>query len=193
MSDLAAIEARIEAALDRIAEGLGKWPDGPTPEEIEQIRRDAADEARAEALASDERVQSALARAEAAEALSERLKEELTEASRAHDQLSDRTNLMRQKHQLMVEQMEKRLTKMQDLANVQARDLARLRRANNELRSAIRTMREAAEEAAVTGVTLNAALKAELDATRTQQTADRNELDAILADLTPLIQEKADV
>jgi chromosome segregation ATPase len=218
MSELTGIEARISAALNRIAEGIGRLPAPPSDEEIERIKAEAAEEARAVASASGVKLaadlDAALSRAEAAERaaaetrqelavirgrseIAERAaakaREEIDTARAANAQLSESIAELREKEGKSDEQLEKRALKLQDHANMQARDLARLRRANAELRATIRAMREAAAAGEISGDTLNDALRVELDATLAQQAADRSELDAILAELTPLIQEKANV
>lgn len=190
MEDISAIEARLKAALDRIAEGVGNIPKAPTAEEIEHMKTEAANAARAEASLSSSDTEAAL---KSAESQVEALKAELEDEKAAHTKMSERVAALREKQEQSVDQLEKRVSQLQDQSNTQVKDLARLRHANDALRNTIKALREAAASGDLNGEAVNAALRAELDATRAQQNADRSELDAILAELTPLIQENADV
>lgn len=178
MNDITGIEARLEAALSRIADGVERLPQAGTGDDVNDLKEQAT---------------MAEAKARAAEADAESLRAELAEEKKDHAELSERVSAIREKQDQIVEQLEARVAKLQEQANTQARDLAKVRNVNAELRSVMQNLRDAVAEGSVGAEALNQALKSELDATRAQQTADRNELDAILAELTPLIQEKADV
>lgn len=178
MTDIAGIEARIDAALGRIAEGIGRLPKTPTAEETKNQKADNAEYE---------------AKIQAAEKEANKLRAELDDEKKAHAQLTERVKAIREKQDETVDQLEKRVLKLQEQANTQANDLARLGRVNSELRATIKALRDAAAEGMVEAEGLNQAMKAELDATRVQQSVDRSELDMILTELTPLIQEKADV
>ena len=239
MSELGRVEARIQAALDRIAMALDDWKGGgPDPDEIAAMKAEIAASARAQghaeasieleplrlalAEAQDqltkandaaEQARAALARKEEADrdqpdaqalieaadvraSTAEGLAEQ-AQAALAEEQ-ANATHLREEVERLKDQQNgpgvhEQRAQRLQDMANMQARDLARLRKVNSELRDTIRALREAASAGELNGDDMNQALQAELDATRAQQAADRSELDAILAELSPLIQEKADV
>ncbi len=77
-------------------------------------------------------------------------------------------------------------------ADRQAQEMQRVRETNRHLRHVIGRLREA--EAAKVGDAelVNTALKAELDALRADRAAERSELDEILAELEPLLEEGAD-
>jgi uncharacterized protein (DUF885 family) len=93
----------------------------------------------------------------------------------------------------MAEGLEKRVVRLQDRVRAQDAELGRLKRANDALRASAEAIRKAVADGPVSGEMLNQAMAAELEATRASQAADRSELDAILAELKPLIEEKADV
>lgn len=117
------------------------------------------------------------------------------EAERAKSaQLTERVRAIRETQEQTVAQLERRVVRLQERAAEQDAELQRLKAANASLRAAAEALRTAvATEASIDAAVLNRALEAELEATRAAQAADRGELDAILAELTPLIGERADV
>jgi chromosome segregation ATPase len=161
MVDIAGIEARLAAALDRVGRAAGRLPEA-------QVAAAAAAEA--------ERLRGALAAEKAANA-----------------DLTERVRALRERQEQAVEALERRVLRLQERAAEQEGEIARLRRANDRLREAAGALRAAAAEGVVPAEGVDRALAAELDATRAAQAADRAELDAILAELRPLIEEKADV
>lgn len=178
MSDIAGIEVRLDAALSRISEGVDKLSTLPLGEE---------------AAAANDKQDNQSAKLEDAEQEIVSLRAELAREKNANAELSERIETMQDKHKEALEQLQNRTDSLQKQSEAQSQDVVQLRNANAELRRIMQALREAAAEGEVGDEVLNQALKSELEATRTQQTADRHELDAILAELTPLIQEKADV
>ncbi len=68
-------------------------------------------------------------------------------------------------------------------------ELQRLRAVNADLRDLSAQLRSAASAGVAEPELINKALMAEVDALQAQRSADRAELDAILADLKPIVEE----
>lgn len=162
MTDIAALEARLTAAMERIANGLAALS-APLPV---SARDDGAETA----------------------ALRQALDEEKT----ANAQLNERVRAIREKQDMMVDQLEKRVHRLQDRVASQETEIGQLRRVNAQLRENSKMLREAAA-GSVDAHLLNKTMLMELEATRAAQSADRSELDAIIAELAPLIEESTDV
>ena len=162
MTDIAAFEARLGAALRRIAAAAERAGRAPAPAET-----DAADEADA-------------------------LRAELAAEKAAHGQLAERIKAIRAKQDETVAILEARVGKLQARTDTLSAEVDRLTRVNAALRAAARQLREAVAEGPPRADLMDLVMAAELDATRAAQAADRAELEAILRELTPLIEEKAD-
>lgn len=160
MDDIAGIEARLAAALDRIARGVEGIP------------------GHGSAVAAGE-----LADTQAA----------LEAEKAAHGELAERVKAIRERQEQTVATLEKRVQSLQGRLSEQEAELGRFKRANAALRDTVAALRTAAAEGNVDAALVNGALEAELEATRAAQAADRAELDAILSELKPLIEERADV
>jgi chromosome segregation ATPase len=164
MTDIAAIEARLGAALERISAAAERARRASPPADIPVPAPDEA----------------------------EALRAELAAEKAAHGQLAERIKAIRAKQDETVAMLEARVGKLQARADALSADVDRLTRVNAALRAAARQLREAVAEAAPRAELVDQVMAAELDATRAAQSADRAELDAILRELTPLIEEKAD-
>ncbi len=162
MTDIAALEERLTSAMERIAHGLAALAASPP------------------ASAGNDGVETA--------ALRQALEEEKT----ANAQLNERVRAIREKQDMMVDQLEKRVLRLQDRVATQEAEMGQLRRVNVQLRENSKALREAAS-GSIDAHFLNKTMLTELDATRAAQSADRSELDAIIAELAPLIQEGTDV
>ncbi|MDH3264938.1 MAG: hypothetical protein OEM24_13190 [Paracoccaceae bacterium] len=246
MVDIAGIEARLSAALERIGKAAERVPAAGAPkaaaeeadklraalaaekaatEEVERLRaalaaeratseevetlraeleaqKGAAAEAeklRAEleaqkAAAAEAETQRAAREAEGGEGEeAERLRTALAAEKSANADLTERVRAIRERQEQMVEGLEKRVVRLQQRVTQQDAELGRLKHANHALRANAEAIRKAVADGPVGSEMLNAAMEAELEATRAAQAADRSELDAILAELRPLIEEKADV
>lgn len=176
MNDMAAIEARLRAALDRIeasAERLASDEGGDAP------AREAADAAEARARAAEDEL--------------ERLRAELATETAAHAQLAERLAAIRARQEQVAGQLEARVLRLQERAEAQEREMAELRQANADLRAMARKVRRAMASGVSDAALINALMETELKATQAAQAADRAELDLILAELTPIIEESAHV
>jgi regulator of replication initiation timing len=163
MNDVAGIEARLSAALDRIAGGVERI-----------VPPDAA------AL-------------EASEAKLAEVTAALEAEKSAHGMLAERVKAIRIKQEQTVTSLEAKVLQLQEQVSAIANELGGVKRVNRSLRESARNIRQSLAAGVLEQATIDQAMAAELEATRAAQIADRNELDAILAELTPLIEEKADV
>jgi DNA repair exonuclease SbcCD ATPase subunit len=164
MSDLADLERRIRAALDRIAEAAESTP--------------AAASARATAEDA--------ATLEATEALREALEAERS----ANAQLSQRLRTLRQRHEARLALTERKLARANEQLDVQGFELQRLKRANAQLAEANRRLVAAQEAGGTDPGAAGRALQAELDALRGARRAEMAELEEIMAELGPLVETR---
>lgn len=166
MTELAELERRIGAALDRIAQAAEALPVAPDPSKAS----DAQAEADAEA-------------AERTAALREALEAERS----ANAQLSQRLSLLRQRHETRLSQTERKLARTNEQLDVQGFELQRLKRANAQLAEANRRLIAAQEAGRPDPGAASRALQAELDALRAERRAEMAELEEIMAEIAPLV------
>lgn len=122
---------------------------------------------------------------------SNELKEALEAEKMANAQLEERVKAIKSKQENMVASLE---TQVKDLAQTAANDAATLRQlkqVNAQLRESNAALREANEAGVGDAHLINKAMLAELEALRATRAADVSDMDAILADLKPLIGEGA--
>lgn len=121
-----------------------------------------------------------------------RLREAL-EAERAEKaQLAERVKAIKERQETHVGQLERRLSRLTEQADVQGLELQRLKKALIQLREANRLLREAQEAGVADPAAINRSLQAEVEALRAARTAEIAELDEILAELRPLVGEGTD-
>ena len=198
MTEIEELERRVEVALERIRAG------------VERARADAAERAfspeiQARAEAADEfearvrELESALpeleARASTAEARAEELEsgraalEDALEAERgAGAQLAERMRQIKRLHEAGARRMQAQADELAARLEAAEDALARQRAANDRLLEASEALRTAAEAGEAPPV--DEALRAELDALRAAREADRDEVDAILGELAPLVERE---
>lgn len=153
MSDIAALEGRITAALDRIRSGL----DG-----IATPTHDAG---------SDE------------------LAAQLADEKTANAQLVERVRALKDAQDGKMADLEHRVAAQGDQMSALDAELQRLRASNADLREVNAQLRAAAADGVGDAEMINRAMMAEIDALAAQRGADVAEVNAILAELTPLIKE----
>ncbi|MDW4548090.1 hypothetical protein R5H32_01860 [Defluviimonas sp. D31] len=163
MSDIAELERRISAALERIGAGVEK--------------------ARAEAEAATVAHDQVRAAAELREALE-------TERA-ANAQLTDRVRAIKEKQETMVDALEKKVARLTERLEVAGAELERQKRINADLTEAQRALREAAQDRVQEPEQINRSLIAELEALRAARAAEMAEMQEILSELRPLIEEVA--
>ncbi len=154
MSDIAELEGRITAALDRIGQGLdGLAPkqDAAVGEEVQQLR----------VALEEERVVNA--------------------------QLEERVRAIREKQESTVTRLTEEVDRLRGLLEEGEAGGERLRKVNGELRRNNAALRDAVTQGLAEPHLVNKSMMAELEALRATQAADRTELDAVLAELAPLV------
>lgn len=158
MSDLAELERRITAALDRIGQGV-----------------DALSAAAPETSAQDD---GRVAELEAA------LEEERT----ANAQLEERVKAIKDRQDQTVDTLAEEVERLREMLEEEEAATARLRKMNGELRANNDALRSAVSQGVAEPHLVNKSMMAELEALRAAQAADRAELDAVLGELGPLVE-----
>ena len=163
MTDIAELEQRIAAALDRIGtglEGIGAAPpDVPVPADADEV-----------------------------EALRDALEAEKT----AGAQLEERIRALHQKQDERETAAEARLAAAEDQVRAAREQVQKLKQANQKLRQSLQDLRETAAEGATEPDLINQAVLSELEGLRAARDGDRAEMDAILGELKPLLEERSD-
>ena len=163
MSDISILEGRITAALDRIRRGV-EWMD----ELAAAAPASPADVASHEALT-----------------LRSRLEEERT----VNAQLEERVRALKERQDGRVAQLEAEVAENRVRLSEVDEDMQRLRQANAELRDIGAQLRVALAEGVAEPQLINRAMLAELEALRAARAADLAEVNAVIAELRPLVGE----
>ena len=156
----------IEEIEGRLASALERIGSG-----VERLRAEAGSGGSAEAEARAEALQEAL---DAEREAGERLAERLRRATRRHEVQVRRVQSEAEEARARLEEAEA--------------ELARQRGANDRLREVVRGLREAAEGGRPPPI--DAAMRAELEGLRAARDSDRDEIDAILHELAPLLERE---
>jgi len=163
MSDTTQAEARITAALERIKQGLEALPQAaPAASAPEADGPDVS-------------------------ALQAKLDEERT----ANAQLEERVKVLKERQDGKLAELEAAVETGRARSARMDRELQRLRQVNAELRDNNSQLREALTKGVSEPHLVNKAMLAELDALRATRAADAAEMDAILEELTPIIEKEA--
>jgi hypothetical protein len=168
MQTIAELERRITAALERIGTGLDRVAAKPPPQPTtgqEALLRAQLDEERSVTSKLKDRVASLTERAAKA-----------AEPKPVHVPAAQA-------------QMEARIDKMTRQLDVQGLELQRMRKITIQLRDQLARLREAAAAGVTEPHLINKAMIAELEALRAARQGEIAEMDEILAELTPLIEE----
>ncbi len=107
----------------------------------------------------------------------------------ANAQLTERLRNVKDRDAQSVAQLEARVEGLTRQLDVQGLDLQRLRKTTVQLRESLRTLREAEAAGVSDPHMINKAMLAELEALRAQRASETAEMDEILAELLPLVQE----
>jgi hypothetical protein len=160
MSDIAELERRLTVALDRIAVGA------------ERLREKAIITA---AVLPDNGIDM------------EKMRASLDAERAANAQLSERVNVVKQRQETTLIQLERRLARLTEQLDLQSLEMLRLKKANSKLMDANSTLRESQVAGSAESIVVNRSLSAELDALRAERRAEMAEMEEILAEIKPLL------
>ena len=167
-TNLAELERRITTALARIGAGVDELGNAPAP--------DAAP-----AVAS--------ADSSALEAEVTRLKTALAAEKAVVAQLNERLKAGPVRETLSPTQLEAKVEKMTQQLDIQGLELQRMRKSTVQLREHLRILHEAAADNLAEPQMVNKAMLAELESLRATRHTETAEMDEILAELKPLVEE----
>ncbi|MFV2052585.1 hypothetical protein [Aliiroseovarius sp. YM-037] len=119
------------------------------------------------------------------------LREALEAEKATNAQLEERVKVIREKQDTTFAELEGRVKRLRERLAQQENDVQRLKQVNAELRTSNDALRAANEAGVADEQLINNAMLAELESLRATQSADRSELDAVLNELKPIIQEDA--
>lgn len=195
MSELSELERRLSAALDRIRLGAEAL-----------IAREARAGAGSPAAGADEAGEAA--RDEEIAALRAALEEERQASARLRERLEAAEALRPTADGATPaagpaagvaagpaeagEALAREVTELRDLLEATQLRNRHLKRRLEELRAALARLREAAADGHVDADLINQAMATELEGLRALREADRQELDALIDELRPLVEEGAD-
>lgn len=164
MSELPELESRIMAALERIKTGVAAQPPAAPADNVDTS---------------------------AFEAQVTELTNKLDEEKTANAQLEERVKLLKERQDGKLAELESNVDAGRARSSRMDRELQRLRQVNAELRDINGQLREALSEGVSEPHLVNKAMLAELEALRATRAADAAEMDAILEELTPIIEREA--
>ena len=160
MQDIAELEQRITAALERIGKGLDRLsaaPPRPAPQAAAAPAADAA------------------------------LRAQLEEEKSLTAQLQERLRNLKERESKA--DLQAKIDKLTQQLDVQGLELQRMRRTAETLREQLAALRAAQTEGVVEAQLINKAMAAELDALRAIRLTETAEIDDILAALEPHLTE----
>ncbi len=163
VSDIAELERRLSAALDRIRIGLAAQASAPKA----GVSVDTAD----------------------LEARVERLQVELAAEKQAVADLEARVKTLKERQESKIADLSAAAEAAKSQVIALAADLQALRETHAEVRVTSDRLRSAAETGVVEPELINRAMQAELEALRAERQTDAAEIAAVLAALAPIIEE----
>jgi chromosome segregation ATPase len=193
-SNIAELERRITAALGRIGAGLDKWTSAAGAEaavaEAAEVEETVVVEAApSSALAVPPAVEDRSEEIAGLEAEVARLKTALAAEKATVAQLNERLKASKDRDQPSQTQLEAKVEKMTQQLDVQGLELQRMRKSTVQLREHLRVLHEAAADNMAEPHLINKAMLAELENLRATRHTETAEMDEILAELKPLIEE----
>ncbi len=169
-SNIAELERRITAALGRIGAGLDKLSLVPPA-----AQAPAATQGHFDGVGHE---------AEIAQ-----LKTALAAEKATNAQLNERLKSVKDGENLSQSQLEAKVEKMTQQLDVQGLELQRMRKSTAQLREHLRVLHEAAADNIAEPHLINKAMMAELESLRATRHSETAEMDEILAELKPMIEE----
>jgi predicted nucleic acid-binding Zn-ribbon protein len=163
MTEIDDFQARITAALDRIAKGVDRIPvaTGVKPTAPEPVAKSGE---------------------------VEKLRAALADEKAANAQLTERLRAVKDRDGQTVHALEARVDVMTRQLDVQGLEMQRLRKTTAQLRDQVRVLHEAAAAGTVDAAMINKAMLVELEALRAIRASESAELEEILSELTPLVR-----
>ena len=120
------------------------------------------------------------------------LADELEAERVANAQLEERVRAIKEKQETMVAGVEAQVARLRAQGESRDGELSRLKAVGDDLRKSNQALREANASALPDPELVNGSLVVELDALRAARSADRAEIDDILATLAPILKETSD-
>ena len=124
--------------------------------------------------------------ADTAEAVS--LREALEAERNANAQLEERVLAIKEKQEKVVARLEDEVHKLREEVARAAQQHSAMRQVNGQLRENNAALRAANASGVGDAALINAGVEAELNALKLRRQADRDELDAVLSELKPLVE-----
>jgi len=168
MPDIAELEQRITAALERIGKGLDQITSAPRPSAVAPAAATPAGPV-------------------AASATDAALRAQLDEEKALNARLQERLRI--QKERDSKGDLQAKIDKLTQLLDVQGLELQRMRRTAGALREQLAALRTAQLSGVTEPHLINKSLQAELDALRALRLTEVAEMDEILAALEPHLTE----
>jgi hypothetical protein len=162
MQDIAELERRITAALDRIGTGIDRLPSAVPVGDI--AKNDGGDKA--------------LSRTEAA----------LEEERMVTAQLNERLRTVKEKEALLRAELDEKCARLTRQLDTQGLELQRMRKTAVQLREQLREIREA-QMGDLDPHLINKSMLAELEALRMTRVTEMAEMEELIAELAPLLEE----
>ncbi len=122
----------------------------------------------------------------------QKLRAALEEERTVNAQLEERVRAIKEKQESTVAKLTEEVERLRTVLEQGEGGLARLRKVNAELRNNNAALRDAVAQGLAEPHLVNKSMMAELEALRAAQAADRTELDAVLAELAPLLEPAAE-
>lgn len=163
MVDLTELERRITAALERIANGLETLPATAVDMPVAEALPPSADLAVLQAALDDERTVNA--------------------------QLTERIRALRERDQTTQGGLQGKVEKLTRQLDVQGLELQRMRKTTIQLREQMRAMAQAQSDGLAEPHLLNKSMLVELEALRATRQTEIAEMDEIMAELAPMLEE----
>ncbi len=161
MQDIAGLERRITAALDRIGQGLDRMPVG-LADNAGPPDQSAKEVGRAQAALDEERIVVA--------------------------QLNERLKSVKEKEALLRAELDEKCQRLTRQLDTQGLELQRMRKTAVQLREQLREIREA-QLRDLDPHLINKAMLAELEALRATRLTEMAEMEELIAELSPLLEE----
>ncbi len=162
MQDIAELERRITAALDRIGSGIDQMSGSAPAKESVAVDASSKELARMQAALDEERMVTA--------------------------QLNERLKSVKEKEALLRSELDEKCQRLTRQLDTQGLELQRMRKSAVQLREQLREIREAQLRDTDPHL-VNKAMLTELEALRATRLTEMAEMDELIAELSPLLEE----